>query len=259
MSSAKVFLLGFLAVYVVLAGGGQVVFGPPGYTAEYMAEHKDAHERYLGITKSQAYKQYTQQGDAVDPEPEMEDQVEFVAAYEATPEFQAEARRRTIYGYYFGFLNAGSLFLVAFRFGRGPIASLLDSQIAEIRSRLQQAEEAKAQAEERLQSAQARIDGLGKEEEQARRNAKELMAREHESIQEGTDHAIAFIDQETEDRKRIAEQQAVKALRKELVELAKHAAADEYVANRTPETETAEIESFVAGLTGQPAQESVPK
>jgi F0F1-type ATP synthase membrane subunit b/b' len=268
VSGAKGFFLVFAAVYVVLASGGLFLWGPPSYSAEYMADHKDRHEQYLAITKSTLYKQYTQHGDATPEDQVLKDQAAllaeqaaFVVEYEATLEFKAESKRRAIYNYYFGFLNAGGLMLIAFRFGRAPITGMLDAQIAEIRGRLDRAAETKAEAMTRFESAQARIGGLEKDEQEAKAHAATLMARERDALAEGTEHALAFIDQETEDRKNIVGQQAIKTIRKELVEQAAVAVSESYQSRRNVETEAAEIDSFIGGLTNRTlkhaAQESV--
>ncbi len=262
MSPTKRFLLVFALVYAVLGVGGQKFFGPPGYSAEYMEAHKDGHERYLGITKSTVYKKYIQQGEAAPRDDEwagMIDQVAFVKAYEADPEFQAESQRRAIYNYFYGFLNAGGLMLIAFRFGRAPILGFLDTQIAVVRKRLERAEKVRSTAAERLDAATQQINGLEADELAAKAHAGELMAREREAMEEATAVALAFIDQETEDRKRIAAEQAVKTLREELVNEAALAVAKDYRSNRSDVTESAEIDSFVRGLTGRTVHESVPK
>ena len=263
MSGAKGFLAAFAVVYVILASTGLILWGPPGNSAEFMAEHKDGYEQYLAITKSTAYKQFIQQGDAAPEDPAMAEQAAFVDNFVAMPEFKAETKRRAIYSYYFGFLNAGGLMLIAFRFGRKPITGLLDAQIAEIQSRLERAAAERAEANARLEEAQLRVDGLEADEAEAKKHAAELMERERVLLAEGTQNALAFIDQETEDRKRIVELQAEKTLRKELVEQAASAIIDEYQSKRSAATEAAEINSFIAGLTGRYVQnvanEVVPK
>ncbi len=263
MSGAKGFLIVFAAVYVVLASGGLKLWGPPGYSAEYMDAHQDGHEQYLAITKSTAYKQYMQQGDAVAPDPEMAEQAAFVAEYTATPEFKAETRRRTIYEYYFGFLNAGGLMLIAYRFGRAPITELLDAQIAEVRGRLDRAANQRLEAVKRLEAAQERIDAFQSDEQEAKAQAAELMSREQIEIEKATANALSFIDQETEDRKRIVDEQAVKTMRQELVQRAAAAAAEAYQSHRSAETEAAEIDAFITILSSRTpqhaAREGVPK
>lgn len=256
MSGTKKFLIAFAIGYVVLASGGLALWAPPGYSGEYLEAHKAGHEKYMGIIKSTVYKQHMQQGDAAPDDPEMIEQAAFVADYTATQEFQAETKRRAIYSYYFGFLNAGGLMLIAVRFGRAPITAMLDTQITEIRDRLDSAAAAKAEAAERLESAQTRVGGLKEDERQAKTHAAELMSREQDTLKEGTEHALAFIDKETEDRKRIVGIQAIKTIRKELVEQAASAVAETYQSQRNTGTETAEIESFIGGLA---AQESASK
>ncbi len=262
MSSAKGFLLVFTAVYVVLAGGGLALWGPPGYSDEYMESHKESHEQYLALTKSTVYKQYMQQGEAAPDDPTMAEQVTFVADYVATPEFKAEASRRSIYGYYFGFLNAGGLMLIALRFGRAPVVNLLDAQITEIRGRLDRAADTRLEAMKRLEAAQERVGGFEADQQEAKSQAAELMARERTVIEEGTAHAVSFIDQETEDRKRIVGEQAVKTIRWELVQRAANAAAETYESQRSPKSEASEIDSFISSLTRSAqhvAQESASK
>jgi len=270
VSGAKGFLLIFAVAYVVLASGGLFLWGPPSYSAEYMDDHKDGHEQYLAITKSTLYKQYMQHGDATPEDQALKDratllteQAAFVVEYVATPEFKAESRRRTIYNYYFGFLNAGGLILIAVRFGRAPITGMLDAQIAEIRDRLDRAAEAKAAAAKRFESAQTRIGGLENDEREAKAHAATLMARERDALEEGTQHALAYIDQETEERKNIVGQQAIKTIRKELVEQAASVVSETYQSQRNATTEAAEINSFIGGLTSRTikhaAQESVSK
>lgn len=255
MSSTKGFLAAFAVVYVILASAGLYLWGPPGNSAEFLAEHKDSYDHYLATTKSTAYKQFIQQGDAAPDDPAMTAQAAFIDEFVASPDFQAETRRRAIYGYYFGFLNAGGLMLIAYRFGRKPITGFLDTQIAEIQVRLERAAAARAEANARLEEAQSRIDGLKIDEAEAQKHAAELMERERILLEEGTQNALAFIDQETEDRKRIVGVQAEKTLRKELIEHATKTIVEDYHAKRNAATETAEIDLFIAGLAGRHVQE----
>ncbi len=255
MSSTKRFFAAFTVVYVILASTGLYLWGPPGNSADFLAEHKDSYEHYLATTKSTPYKQYIQQGDAAPDDPAMAEQAAFVDEFVASPAFQAETKRRAIYSYYFGLLNAGGLMLIAYRFGRKPITGLLDAQIAEIQARLERAAAARTEANTRLEEAQSRVDGLKTDEADAKKHAAELMERERTLLEEGTQNALAFIDQETEDRKRIAGLQAQKILRKELVEQATRAIIEEYQAKRNAATETAEIRSFIGSLAGRHVQQ----
>jgi F0F1-type ATP synthase membrane subunit b/b' len=259
VNTAKGFLIVFAAVYVVLAGAGLAIWGGPDYSAEYMDRFKDDHERFLSITKSTNYKKYMQQGEAAPENETLGAQKAFVAEYTSRSEYIAEEQRRGMRQTYFGILNATALVLIAIRFGRAPMMQFLDAQIAEVRARLEEAANAKAEAAKRLEEAQTRLAGLKADEEQAKAYAAELIERERAALEEGTKNALSFIDDETADRKRIAALQAAKTIRRELVEKAAAAVAEEYVRNRTADTEAEQTAAFISALTGQPAQESVAK
>lgn len=248
MTPTKRFLLVFVAVYVAASIAGMRMWGPPGFTEEYLKNYDADHERYLQIIKSKPYQVYIQQGAAAPPDTRLADQAAFVNDYRARENFQAESTRQARYGYYFDFLNIAGLIIIAVRFGRRPLGAFLDSQAAMVRERLQNAEQAKNDANARLQEAEARAANFEAEERDAEAKSEELLARQRAAIEEATAQALAHIDEETADRLRIVQVRAAKRIRRELVEQAIEIVAAQYMAHANPEVERQQIEAFATNL-----------
>jgi F0F1-type ATP synthase membrane subunit b/b' len=248
MTPTKRFLLVFVAVYVAASIAGMRMWGPPGFTEDYLKNFEADHERYLQIIKSKPYQIYLQQGAAAPADTRLADQAAFVNAYRARENFEAESKRQEFYGYYFDFLNIAGLITIAVRFGRRPLLTFLESQTAIVRDRLQNAEQAKKDAGARLREAEARAANFETEEREAEANSEELVARQRAAIEEATAHALEHIDEETADRLRIVHVRAAKRIRRELVEQAIEIVAAQYMAHANPDVERQQIEAFAANL-----------
>jgi len=175
----------------------------------------------------------------------------FVEEYESRPEFIAQERRIAIYQYFFEFLNVLAIVVLAVRFLRKPLLAFLDRQVAAIRGRIEKAASARREAEERKAAAEAKLEGLEAEKERVREQADELIELEAARIREATEHAIAQIVQETEERKHMELHHAAMQLKQELVTQAVDQLAERLKAEVGHSQQTALIEEFVRSLEGR--------
>ena len=247
MSPAKRFLIIYAVVYLVIALALVVTLGPPGYSSDYLEKYKGAEDRYLTIVKSDGYKLYkehpTEEGKQA-----LGEALEFVAAHEALPEWQAETRRRFVFGTLFDFFNAAAVIVLAVRFGGRPFLNFLDEKIDAVRTRMDKAAQAKSAAAKHRADAQAKVDNIRAEQEELAALSQEQMAEDRTAIEESTAHGFEQIDLETEDRKNLEERRAAFQLRQELVYRAIDLLKAQSREAASSETQAAQIDLFVQGL-----------
>ena len=108
-----------LAVWVA----GNMLFGPPGFSSEYLEQFKDEHEYYLSISKSEFYKKWEQRPhlnspDHPDAPKDFAAKLEFIEKYTARHEFIEEQHRKHIYELYFEIFNALLVAAIVFFFAK---------------------------------------------------------------------------------------------------------------------------------------------
>lgn len=252
-TAAGRFLLGFVLVYAVVWSGIEAAFGPPSMSSGYLDSYKDEHERYLEIVKSDDYKLYAEKkmwGTAPTSieDDALADKIVFVSEYETRDAFIAEQARRSRYETLFDFFKIAMAVALIVRFGRKPITGLLDTTIAGIRTRIEDAEAAAEAAARRKSEAEGKLAGLGSEHERILGDAQDRVALEQHRIQALTQHSLDQLAAETEDRKRQEQLKAQHALKTALVNASIARLTAQYEAERTPEQESALIARFVTQL-----------
>ena len=249
MSPAKRFLLIFFVVYMAGSIVWAVLFGPPGFSSDYLAQNKTDHEHYLEITKSDWYKLYKERPHLHPPGNERQErQAAFVDAYSSRPEFLKESRRAAAFHNFFEFYNAMAVVVLAVRFGKKPLLAFVDQQIGDVRAKLDKARTAREAAEGRRREAQVKIDGLETEKAQIEAQAAQVIEEDAKSIGEAREHILAQIDAETEERKKLEERHAAMRLKEELVEQAVAELSERLKASPPPRLQSAMLEHFVGGL-----------
>lgn len=261
MSAGRFFAI-FFAVYMVIAIAVNVLWGPPGMSADYLDKYEAEHERYIQIKKSEGYARYRQRSDmnliakAYEDNPGLEPPlaelpaaVAFMEKYTAQPGFQAEMHRRFIYDTFFEVYNFAAVVFLILWFGRKPILSFLDDQIAVVRRKIERSESAESEAKERKNAAQSKIDGLGGEVARIEEQAQTMAAQDRENIEAMKQAALDQVAQETAERKAVEERRAAAQVRRELVEQAVDKLAAELRQNARADRQSTLIQRFARELS----------
>jgi F0F1-type ATP synthase membrane subunit b/b' len=241
VSPVKRFLLiffgGAFAAWLTLV----LLFGPSGYTSDYMSgvftfegremERKAAHDEYLLIIKSFPYKLYAQRPHLHPPEAERnlekemrgeeyitERDVRFVAAYEGQEAFQQEQRRRGLFEFLYRALNVVLIIVLVWRFAVPPMKGWLSAQVAAECTTMEDAARERESAEERLATAQSSVEQLPGEREQLEADTDERIKRELTALEEANEESLALVRQELEDRKKKELLAAAYLVKRELVD-----------------------------------------
>jgi F0F1-type ATP synthase membrane subunit b/b' len=248
MNPVKRYLLIFLAVYLVGAVAAVILWGPPGLSAEYRAQYKADHDRYIEITKSKDYKLHKANPRIHPATGVLEDQVRFANDYSSRSEFIDESRRRTTFIYFFDIYNAIFLIALALRFGKKPFLAFVDEKIEDIRNRLEAAEQARLDAEQQHAQAQEQVDGLKEERELIAAHGDKTLEKESTRITEGTAHILEEIDREIEDHKRMEATKAAMHMKRELVGQATVLVEQQFREGTAAVPHDALVDQFVKGL-----------
>ncbi len=248
MSPTKKFLLIYAAVYLPLAIGINVAFGPPGFTPDYLEENQAQHDRYLDGVKRDAYKIWTERPELNPPDEALSALIAFVEEYEGREDFIGEQKRRSLYVIFFDCFNVTMLIVLVVRFARKPLAAAIDAMIEQVRTRIEKAEGAQAGAAQRKKTVEDRLAGIDSERERILRETAQQVDLERAAIEEGTAVALAQFEQELEDRKRAEELKARNAMKAELVDEAIAVLIARHKAEHSAEAESVLVEDFVRQL-----------
>lgn len=247
-AAAKRFLAGYFAAYLLIAVVLNATLGPPAMSEEFLGEYKRDYDHYLSITKSNAYKLWSERPALHPPEGEEAEQFNFVESFEALPAFQAEKSRRMFYDIAFDFLRAAMVIILVVRFGRKPFAKFVGAQINEIRHRIERVENARTAAENSRLESEKKLEALPKEREALRAETNERIAKEKERIAESAKLAMANIEQETRDRKQYEAMIAERAVKRELVDAAVNVILESYKHEISDASESAFIDDFLGEI-----------
>lgn len=248
MTSTKRFFIGYAAVYVVVAVILNVTLGPPGLSKEYLENYKAEHDRYIGIMKDVRYKRLLQNPASGAGDKALAESAAFAEEYEAREAFIAEDERRARYQILFDAFNVFMLIVLFVRFGRRPIVEFLDAGVAEVRNRIDEAEAARKEAQQRRAEAQRKVDALGEEEARLEAEAEIQVKEMRRSTEESLSRSLALLKQETEDRIRQERLAAERAMKVELIEAAMTKFVERYKTEQSAEGEAALIGRFMKQL-----------
>lgn len=247
-SSIKRFLVVYTVLYFAVAIALNLALGPPGMSRAYLDIYKVEHDRYLETTKSDAYKRWQENADLNPPDEALLERIAFVREYKGRGIFQSEQRRRSIYDGLFGVFNALMLIVLAGRFGLKPLLGLIDSMIAQVRSTIESAEQAENVAAERMENAKAGLAGLDAERAQLETETNSRLSDELTKIAAQSEHSMALLKIEAEDRKHHEELIAQRALKEVMVEESMKILVEGYTSTLSSEKESILIDQFVDQL-----------
>lgn len=248
MKSVKRFLLAFVAVYVVIGIGVNVLYGPPGFSSEFLEEYRSETDRYLEIVKSDAFKLWEENPEANPPGSELERQIAFVEEFRSNPAFRAELDRRERYRTISDWFNVIMLTVLVVVLARGPIARFVAGMVASERQRIEGVERKRSAAARRKAEAERKIELLEVERAKAAEQAAARIADEIREVESSTEEALRQLRQETEDRQRNAELQAQRRMKSMLADEAIAILTERYRSERSPEKTEMQIDQFLHDL-----------
>ncbi len=247
MSPAKRFLLITAVVSLAVWLAINFLFGPAGFSNEYLEQYKAEHSHYLEVAKDEAFQKYMQRPELA-ADPEMREKAQFVEQYTSRPEFIQEQNRRWWYTLLFDFFNAGLVALIAIRFLTRPLLNFVDERIAELREKMESAAKAREEAQTRRAAAAEKLDQLPNERDRVEAETDARIDKELTQVQEDNQRALGMLEQEIEDRKHGEELAAARLLKRELVTEAVEKLKQDFAARRSPEQQAAIFEQFVGDL-----------
>lgn len=249
-AATKRFLLAMVAI--ALAGwiGGNMVFGGPGLSKDYLAANKAEHDHYLEIIKSEEYKRYAERPHLMDlaDHPGLAENVAFAENYAAREDFAEEQHRRHIRGLYFDFFNASLVIILLWKLARPPLMRFLDDQVEQIRERLDQVRRAREAAESRLAAAQERVAHIHEEEMKVHQETESRVEREMAELAAANHYSFGLQERDLIERKRALELAAEQKVRRALVESAITEALARLDQERGAGHEDLHLEQFIRGL-----------
>ena len=245
MSGPKPFLIGYTVIYLAVALGLNLTLGPPGLSRAYLDEYKADHDQYLAIVKSDDYKLWKERPKRTTDDSRLNAKIIFASEYEARDEFIAEQRRRGAYDTIFDVFNVGMLVLLIVRLATKPLLGLIDSTIADIQERIDEADTLRDRAAVRKHAAESQLANIEHDRARLREEYAEKIERETARIDELTAQSLELLARETEDRKRQETAKAARALKVALIDAAVDHVCVRYEATRSSESESRLTRQFV--------------
>lgn len=242
MNPVKRYLLIFFAVYIGGAILGNVVLGPPGYSAAYREQYKAEHDRYLGIVKSEEYRHYRQRPELNEFDPQL---AAFVEEYESREAFRQERLRQFLYTLFFDSFTVVMTLILIVHFGRAPLMRILDDQVAAVRTKIEQVQAARREAAQRKEEAQSKVETVPAERERVSREAETLIAQERAQTEAVTEQMREQLVREMEDRKEEEMHAAAQRLKSALVDEAIALLTERCKAQMSPEMHARQVERFI--------------
>jgi F0F1-type ATP synthase membrane subunit b/b' len=243
--SMKKFLYTVLGVYVACAVLGLLLFKSPSYSRPYLAKYGHEHERYHKIVKNEKYKAYIERPHLHPADERLLADVEFAKAYEARPELKAERRRMFAYDVYFKVLNSTAFIVLIARALRKPVVQFLDGKITEIRSELDSADKARAEAQQLKAAAATKMEQWAAIEEGILKDTDAAIEQKLAAIRQEFEEARAELANETADRKQAEVYRAVRTVKEELVSQAIRTLEERYRTETTQAQLAANVDRFV--------------
>lgn len=256
MTPTKRFLLGFFGVAIAGWLAGVFLYGPPGMSAAYLDAFGEEHEHYVEVLKSDVYKLWAERPHLHGPEtwsdPHeaafLQEAIGFVERYEARPEFHAERERIHRYELFFEFFNPLLVVVLAWRFGRKPLLAFLDGQIAAVRTRIEEAESARAEAKARMDAAARQMASLADERKRLAEETEARIARELADTEAANQASREAMERELEDRKLGERLAAERRLKTELVDAAIAHLTHTIQSQSDPESQRRLVSDFLVEL-----------
>jgi F0F1-type ATP synthase membrane subunit b/b' len=217
VSPAKRFLLISLSVYAAIAAIGILWLRSPNLSARYLAQNDDAHKKLVDITNDPGFQMFRERPHLYPPEDARHEQLAFVRAYQAQPEYRTERLRIEAFTLYFHVLNGVTFLVLAVRFAYRPAIDYLDRKVRDTRAHMAQASKARTAAMHRLAEVHAEADKWHEKEAELKTHADEAINTSLVQIREEARLARIQLARETEDRKYAELYRAAAAIKQDLV------------------------------------------
>ncbi|MCX5771831.1 MAG: hypothetical protein NTZ09_16390 [Candidatus Hydrogenedentes bacterium] len=245
MSPVKRFLLVTFAVYAVLAATGLVLFRSSNLSKRYLAQNHAAHDQFVAITNNPAFQLFQERPHLFPPEDPRHEQLAFVQAYQAQPEYRAERARIEAFTLWFHTLNGVTFLVLVVHFSYRPVTHYLDKRAQEIKTRMAMASKARTTGMHRLAEVQAEADQWPQEEANIKSRADKAIVANLVQIHEEARLARIQLARETEDRKRAEAYRASALIKQELVSQAIETLSERYAAEATESALRDKVGQFV--------------
>ncbi|HUW60982.1 MAG TPA: hypothetical protein VMZ06_08250 [Candidatus Bathyarchaeia archaeon] len=245
MRPVRRFLLISLAAYAVLAAIGLVWLRSSDLSKRYLAQNQAAHERFVAITKDPAFQLFRERPHLYSPEDARHEQLAFVQAYQAHPEYRAERLRIEAFTLYFHVLNGVTFLVLVIRFAYRPTLNYLDKRVQDIKAQMTNASGTRTAAMHRLAEVQAEADQWPQKEAKIRARADEAINASLVQIHEEARLARIQLARETEDRKRAELFRAAALIKQELVSQAVETLEARYAAETSERDLRDKVDEFV--------------
>jgi len=242
------FMLAYLLVYAAVSIGLLVTLGPPGMSGEFLSEYQADYDRYVETKKLDSYKRWQERPALNPPDADLAQRIEFVSQFSALTQFADEQRRRTLYETLSDLLGFAMVLVLVLRFGREPIAALLDGMVEKVRSTLQQAQDARDAAGQRKAAADTNLAGLPVQEAEIFSQSEKRIEDMRRQAALATGESLAVLNRETEDRMQHEEVLARARLKQELVDAAIESLSERFRTHSAPEENAALVDQFIDQL-----------
>ena len=255
MSPIKKFLLQLLAAYLIIALPIAFMFGPPGFSGEFLETSQNELDHYFEVVKSNEYKRWSQRPHLVEADPAIYTEafaadLAFVRDFEGSEAFRAEARRRAIFEFLFQVLNASTGVFLIVHFGRKPLMEFLEKQVALVRERIETAERARNEAKSARSAAEMQMGSLAAESEVLAEQAHAAAQDAVGMLDAETASLMESIEQELALRKKIEVQRAAMLLKAQLVEEAGKKVEEALIEGASDQRQRLLVAQFLEGLEG---------
>lgn len=245
MSATKWFLLKTMLVYSILAALGLYMFRSPNLSEAYLSTHEAAHERYVKITNNPEFQIFSERPNLYPADDPRQEQLAFVEAYRAQPDYQAERIRIELFTLYFHFLNGVTFLVVVFRFGYRPAVNYIDKRASQMREDLESAAQARTVTMHELAEVETEADAWPQKEHELQERAEEAIESSLVQIREEARLARIQLARETEDRKGAEVYSAAGQIKEEMVSEAIGTLEKRYVTEATERELRQNVEHFV--------------
>lgn len=245
MNRAKRFLLISLAIYTVLSGAGLFFFRSANLSRKYLSQNQAAHDRFVDITNDPAFQLFRERPHLYPPEDPRHEQLAFVQAYQARPEYRAERLRIEAFTLYFHVLNGVAFLVLVVRFTYRPTINYLDKRVQETKARMANASRARTAAMHRQAEVQAEADQWAQKESDIKNSADKAIVASLIQIHEEARLARIQLARETEDHKHAELHRAAALIKQELVSQAVETLQARYAAEVSERELGEKVDLFV--------------
>ena len=231
--------------------GLNFLFGPPGFSGDFLDEYKDEVDAYIEITKSPEYKLWNENPERHPPDDALSASIAFVDEFQSNPAFQSELTRRARYESSTDWFNFAMLLILVVGLSRKPVARLVKRMVTAERERIEDVENKRAAAARRKLKAEQKLEKIAEERAKADLQVAQRIAQETQLVQSSTADALLLVSQELEDRKKQAQYEARQRLKAMMADEAVRILEQRFREQGSAAQDEALIDQFLADLGAQ--------